>query len=113
MARPQLLTARLRLLRSFVQCPLEVVHAFRELLFCAGKIAHGGLLQLDRFSKTFIETAAVQDVAGSDVTVGRLLVGYSLKLPSGASLNLAVGIGTTGDASDTDLRFRLPFTFGD
>jgi hypothetical protein len=28
-------------------------------------------------------------------------------------LNLAVGIGTTGDAADTDLTFRMPFTFGD
>jgi hypothetical protein len=69
--------------------------------------------QLDRFSKTFIETAAVQNVIGSDVTVGRLLVGYSLKMPSGAPLNLSIGIGTTGDASDTDLTFRVPFTFGD
>jgi hypothetical protein len=68
--------------------------------------------QLDRFSKTFIETASVQDIIGSDVTVGKLLVGYSLKLPSGAPLNLAIGIGTTGDASDTDLTFRVPFTFG-
>jgi hypothetical protein len=69
--------------------------------------------QLDKFSKTFIETASIQDVVGSDVTVGKLLIGYSLKLPSGAPLNLAVGIGTTGDASDTDLTFRVPFTFGD
>jgi hypothetical protein len=69
--------------------------------------------QLDRFSKTFIETAATQEIIGSDVTVGKLLVGYSLKTPKGLPLNLAVGIGTTGDASDTDLTFRMPFTFGD
>ncbi len=66
--------------------------------------------QLDRFSKTFIETASVQDVVGSDATVGKLLVGYSLKMPSGAPLNLAFGIGTTRDASDTELTFRMPFT---
>ena len=69
--------------------------------------------QLDRFSKTFIETASVQDVIGSDATVGKLLVGYSLKLPSGAPLNLAFAIGTTRDASDTELTFRIPFTFKD
>lgn len=69
--------------------------------------------QLDKFSKTFIETARVQNIIGSDVTVGKLLVGYSLRMPSGAPLNLAIGIGTTGDASDTDLTFRIPFTFGD
>ncbi len=68
--------------------------------------------QLDRFSKTFIETAPVQEIIGSDVTVGKLLVGYSLKTPSGLPLNLAVGIGTTGDASDTDLTFRMPFGVG-
>lgn len=69
--------------------------------------------QLDRFSKTFIETAPTQEIIGSDVTVGKLLVGYSLKTPSGLPLNLAVGIGTTGDASDTDLTFRMPFSLGD
>jgi hypothetical protein len=68
--------------------------------------------QLDRFSKTFIETAPIQEIIGSDVTVGKLLVGYSLKTPSGLPLNLAVGIGTTGDASDTDLTFRMPFGLG-
>jgi hypothetical protein len=69
--------------------------------------------QLDRFSKTFIETAAQQQIVGSDVTVGKLMFGYSLRMPSGAPLNLAFGIGTTGDASDTDLTFRMPFTFND
>ncbi len=68
---------------------------------------------LDRFSKTFIETAPTQEIIGSDVTVGKLLVGYSLRTPKGLPLNLAVGIGTTGDAADTDLTFRMPFTFGD
>ena len=66
---------------------------------------------LDKFTKTYIETASVPEIAGSDVTVGKLLVGYSLKLNNGAPLNLAVGIGTTGDAADTDLTFRMPFSF--
>ncbi|HZF29947.1 MAG TPA: acetate kinase [Gammaproteobacteria bacterium] len=69
--------------------------------------------QLDKFSKTFIETASVQKIVGSDVTIGKLLVGYSLRTPSGAPLNLAFGIGTTADAADSDITFRMPFTFGD
>jgi len=68
--------------------------------------------QLDRFSKTFIETAPLQSVIGSDVTVGKLLIGYSLRTPNGLPLNLAIGIGTTGDASDTDLTFRMPVSVG-
>ena len=64
---------------------------------------------LDRFSRTWIETAARQDIAGSDATVGRLTVGYSLKLASGAPLNIAFGLGATEDAPDTDLSFRMPF----
>lgn len=67
--------------------------------------------QLDRFSKTTIETAAVPEIAGSDVTVGKLLVGYSMRLPGGNPLNLAFGIGATGDAPDTDISFRMPFEF--
>ncbi len=69
--------------------------------------------QLDQFTKTWIETAAGNEIAGSDVTVGKLLVGYSLRLKNGAPLNLAVGIGTTDDAPDTDLTFRMPFNFGE
>lgn len=64
---------------------------------------------LDLFDETWIETAATQDIAGSDVTVGRLLIGYSLRTGGGMPLNLAVGIGATEDAPDADLTFRLPF----
>ena len=66
--------------------------------------------QVDQYTKTWIETARDGEIAGSDVTVGKLLIGYSLRLPGGAPLNLAVGIGTTDDAPDTDLTFRMPFT---
>ena len=69
--------------------------------------------QLDQFTRTRIETAAEREIAGSDVTVGKLLVGYSLRLANGAPLNLAVGIGTTDDAPDTDVTFRMPFSFGE
>lgn len=68
---------------------------------------------LDQFTKTRIETAVDPRIAGSDVTVGKLVIGYSLRLPDGAPLNLAVGIGTTDDAPDTDITFRIPFNFGD
>lgn len=67
---------------------------------------------LDQFTRTRIETAADPLIAGSDVTVGKLTIGYSLALPSGRPLNLAVGIGTTDDAPDTDVTFRMPFHFG-
>jgi len=66
---------------------------------------------LDIFSKTTIETASPTSIAGSDVTVGKLLIGYSLRLPGGSPLNLAIGIGATEDAPDTDLTFRMPINF--
>lgn len=64
---------------------------------------------LDQFTKSRIETAVNPLIDGSDVTIGKLLIGYSLRLDNGVPLNLAVGIGTTDDAPDTDLTFRLPF----
>lgn len=69
--------------------------------------------QLDQFTRTRIETAVDPSIAGSDVTIGKLLIGYSLRLSDGPPLNLAVGIGTTDDAPDTDLTFRIPFNFGE
>ena len=69
--------------------------------------------QLDQFTRTRIETASEPEILGSDVTIGKLLLGYSLRMPDGAPLNLSVGIGTTTDAPDTDLTFRIPFSFGD
>ena len=68
---------------------------------------------LDQFTKTRIQTAVGRKIAGSDVTVGKLNLGYSLRLSDGTPLNLAVGIGTTDDAPDTDLTFRMPFSFGE
>ncbi|MGI9343436.1 MAG: transporter [Gammaproteobacteria bacterium] len=65
---------------------------------------------LDLFNETSIETAATKKIAGSDVTVGRLLIGYSLRTEGGTPLNIAVGIGATEDAPDADLNFRLPIT---
>lgn len=68
---------------------------------------------LDQFTRTRIGTAANPSIAGSDVTIGKLLIGYSLKLHDGPPLNLAIGIGTTDDAPDTDVTFRIPFNFGE
>ncbi|MCK6371516.1 MAG: transporter, partial [Gammaproteobacteria bacterium] len=66
---------------------------------------------LDIFDETEIELAAEQEIAGSDVTVGRLLIGYSLRLPNGSPLNLSIGIGATDTAPDSDITFRMPFNF--
>ena len=49
---------------------------------------------LDQFTRTRIDFASEQKIAGSDVAIGKLLIGYSLRLPSGTPLNVAVGIGT-------------------
>lgn len=72
---------------------------------------------LDLFGRTTIESRsaaeeffAKETIAGSDITIGKLLIGYSLRLPGGQPLNLAIGIGATDDAPDTDVTFRLPFT---
>ena len=67
---------------------------------------------LDVFNETTIELATVPQIAGSDVTVGQFVMGYSLRLPGGgAPLNLSIGIGATRDAPDTNITFRLPFNF--
>lgn len=75
---------------------------------------------LDLFNRTEIEYRSEETefyqsskIDGSDVTVGKLILGYSLKLPSGQPLSLSVGIGATDDASDTDLTFRVPVTLFD
>lgn len=66
---------------------------------------------MDVFNSTTIQNSRPQTVPGSNVTVGRLLLGYALRLPSGSPLNLAVGIGATKDAPDSDLTFSVPFNF--
>lgn len=69
---------------------------------------------LDRFSHTHIAGATESKVLGSDVTIGKFLIGYSLKLgEQGLPLNIAFGIGTTDAAADTDITLRIPFTVKD
>jgi hypothetical protein len=75
---------------------------------------------LDVYSRTEVEFRDPQTqfllqrkLDGSNVTVGKMVFGYSLRLPSGSPLSLSVGIGATDDAPDTDLTFRMPITLFD
>ena len=69
---------------------------------------------LDMFGHTSIEfregTSGLrrQEIDGSDITVSKLLLGYSIRTPGGAPISLSVGIGATDDAPDSDLTFRFP-----
>ena len=50
-------------------------------------------------------------IEGSTVDIGQLLVGYSFKYTPKTTFNLSLGIGTTTDAQDVSLNFRVPMTF--
>ena len=65
---------------------------------------------LDSFSETSIENSVTKKIAGSDVTIGRLVMGFSLRTKNGLPLNLAIGIGATDDAPDTDVSFSVPIS---
>jgi len=66
---------------------------------------------LDRFNETRI---GGQKLIGSDVTVGKFLLGYSVKVGRNKiPVNLAIGIGTTDAARDTDITLRIPFVVSD
>lgn len=51
-------------------------------------------------------------IEGSTLDIGQLLVGYSFKYSKRTTFNLSLGIGTTTDAQDVTLNFRMPMTFG-
>ncbi len=51
-------------------------------------------------------------IQGSTLDIGQLLVGYSFKYSKRTTFNLSLGIGTTTDAQDVTLNFRIPMTFG-
>jgi hypothetical protein len=55
----------------------------------------------------------MQEIAGSDATVGRLLIDYSLRIEGGTPPNVAMGIGATEDTPDADPNFRLPLNLFD
>ncbi|WP_340122961.1 transporter [Methylobacter svalbardensis] len=50
-------------------------------------------------------------IEGSTLDIGQLLVGYSFKYTPRTTFNLSLGIGTTTDAQDVTLNFRVPMTF--
>ncbi|MGZ8136773.1 MAG: transporter [Methylococcaceae bacterium] len=50
-------------------------------------------------------------IKGSTLDIGQLLVGYSFKYSPKTTFNLSLGIGTTTDAQDVTLNFRMPMTF--
>jgi hypothetical protein len=50
-------------------------------------------------------------IEGSTLDIGQLLVGYSFKYSPKTTFNLSLGVGTTTDAQDVTLNFRVPMTF--
>ena len=50
-------------------------------------------------------------VKGSQLDIGQLLIGYAFKYSQQTTLNFSVAIGTTNDAQDVRLSFRMPMTF--
>jgi len=50
-------------------------------------------------------------ITGSTLDIGQLLVGYSYKYSKKSTHNLSLSIGTTNDAPDVSLEYRMPFTF--
>jgi len=59
----------------------------------------------------FNSTLNAITIKGSELDIGQLLIGYSYKLSPKTTYNLALGIGTTEDAQDVRLNFRMPWTF--
>jgi len=51
------------------------------------------------------------DINGSVLDIGQLTVGYSLRASSTARYNLSLNIGTTDDAQNVGLTFRMPMAF--
>ncbi|MEE9338628.1 MAG: transporter [Methylococcaceae bacterium] len=52
-----------------------------------------------------------EEVIGSTLDIGQLLLGYSYKISPKTNINFSVGIGATSDAQDVRLKLRLPLTF--
>ncbi len=48
---------------------------------------------------------------GTQLDIGQLLIGYAFKYSMQTTLNLSFAIGTTSDAQDVRLNFRMPMTF--
>ena len=52
-----------------------------------------------------------QTLKGSQLDIGQLLLGYAFKYSPKTTLNFSVAIGTTNDAQDVRLSFRMPMVF--
>lgn len=50
-------------------------------------------------------------IGGSKLDIGQLLVGYSFRYSKQTNYNLSLGVGTTDDAQDVRLNFRMPMLF--
>ncbi len=50
-------------------------------------------------------------IGGSALDIGQLLLGYSFRYSKQTNYNLSVGVGTTDNAQDISLNFRVPMTF--
>lgn len=48
---------------------------------------------------------------GSQMDIGQLLLGYAFKYSQQTTLNFSIAIGTTNDAQDVRLSFRVPMVF--
>lgn len=48
---------------------------------------------------------------GSQLDIGQLLLGYAFKYTRQTTLNFSIAIGTTNDAQDVRLSFRMPMVF--
>ncbi len=51
------------------------------------------------------------EIGGSALDIGQLLLGYSFRYSKQRNYNLSVGVGTTDNAQDIRLNFRVPMTF--
>ncbi len=50
-------------------------------------------------------------IGGSALDIGQLLLGYSFRYSKQTNYNLSVGVGTTDNAQDVSLNFRMPMNF--
>ena len=50
-------------------------------------------------------------VAGSELDIGQLVIGYSFNYSQDTNLNLSLTLGVTDDAPDMRLKFRVPIAF--
>jgi hypothetical protein len=51
------------------------------------------------------------EIGGSALDIGQFLLGYSFRYSKQTNYNLSVGVGTTDNAQDIRLNFRVPMTF--